>query len=78
VTIRPTLAPFGTPLTAREVEVVHAYRRLASYDAVAFELGISKNTVRQHLANARSRRGNRPVCYAAGQSGGRGDRHLRP
>jgi hypothetical protein len=39
------------------VQVIDAYRRRGTYDAAAVELGISVFTVREHLANARSRRG---------------------
>ena len=56
---RPTVAPPGSQLTDREIEVVEAYRRRGSYDGAASELGISLSTVREHLANARSRRGVR-------------------
>lgn len=54
---RPTIAPPGSDLTPRELEVIDAYRRLGTMPAVARELGISPFTVREHLANARSRRG---------------------
>lgn len=54
---RQTVAPPGSALTPREQECVDAYRRLGSYDAVSAELDISVFTVREHLANARSRRG---------------------
>jgi DNA-binding CsgD family transcriptional regulator len=50
------IAPPGTPLTPRELEVIEAYRRHGSYDATAIALGLSIFTVREHLANARSRR----------------------
>ena len=57
MTYRALIAPPGTPLTRRELEVVAAYRKRGSYDGAAAELGISIFTVREHLANARSRMG---------------------
>ncbi len=45
------------PLTPREVETLAAYCRLGSYKAVAFRLGISPRTVKQHLAVVRGKLG---------------------
>jgi DNA-binding NarL/FixJ family response regulator len=61
------VAPFGSPLSAREIEVIEAYRRLGSYEAVALELEIVVGTVRVHLANARSRRGVRKSWQLFGE-----------
>lgn len=54
---RATIAPPGSPCTVRELQVIAAYRRHKSYRGAASELGISEHTVKEHLANARSRRG---------------------
>jgi DNA-binding CsgD family transcriptional regulator len=54
---RTTIAPLGSPLTARELEVIAAFREHKSYRAAAAALKISESTVKEHLANARSRRG---------------------
>lgn len=56
MTHRTVIAPPGSPLTERELEVIEAYRDTGSYDGAAIRLGISVFTVREHLANARSRR----------------------
>ena len=53
---RLQVAPPGSPLTPRELEVIDAYRVAGTYEGAADLLGISVFTVREHLANARSRR----------------------
>lgn len=52
-----TVAPFGSPLTPAERRVIQVMRTADSYEHAARLLGISPNTVRNHLANARSRMG---------------------
>lgn len=59
-----TSAPFGTPLTARELAVLRAVADADGYQAAADVLGISKHTVRNTLANARSRLGCRTTAGA--------------
>lgn len=54
---RESIAPPGSPLTVRELQVIAAYRKHKTYAAAAAALGISEHTVKEHLANARSRRG---------------------
>jgi DNA-binding CsgD family transcriptional regulator len=56
---RNSAAPLGSPLTRREREVIAAMREHVTYQATADALGISPFTVKEHLANARSRRGVR-------------------
>ena len=59
-----TVAPFGTSLTAAEREVL-AVRALVDSDAeAAVRLGKSVHTVREQLANIRSRLGVRTTARA--------------
>jgi DNA-binding CsgD family transcriptional regulator len=44
-------------LTPREREVVRAYARTGSLKEAAHHLGITRHTVKAHLANARARAG---------------------
>lgn len=53
----PTVAPYGTPLTEREMAVLMAVWETGGYSSAAQRLGISRNTVKNHLVNARSRLG---------------------
>jgi DNA-binding CsgD family transcriptional regulator len=52
------------PLTPRENEALTAYGELWSYTAVAHRMRLSENTVRRHLANARSKLGARKTAEA--------------
>jgi DNA-binding CsgD family transcriptional regulator len=56
---RNSAAPLGSPLTPRELQVIAAFRDHVTYRDTAASLGISEFTVKEHLANARSRRGVR-------------------
>jgi DNA-binding CsgD family transcriptional regulator len=44
-------------LTPREREVIRAYARTGSQKEAAHHLGITRHTVKVHLANARARAG---------------------
>lgn len=50
-------ARIGRTLTGRQVEVVFAYIQTGSEKAAAHALGIAPGTVKNHLANGRSRVG---------------------
>jgi DNA-binding CsgD family transcriptional regulator len=56
---RRSVAPPGSPLTDRELQVIAAIREHVTYREAAGALGISEFTVKEHLANARSRCGVR-------------------
>jgi DNA-binding CsgD family transcriptional regulator len=53
----PDVAPPGSPLTARELEVLVAYAAGNGAKGVGAALGISIHTVRHHLEHIRSRLG---------------------
>ena len=52
-----TVAPYGSDLTERERTVLMAVWETGGLQPAARKLGISHHTVRNHLANARSRLG---------------------
>ena len=52
---RASVAPPGSPLTPAELRVIRAMRRCDTIAEAARLLGLSPNTVKEHLANARSR-----------------------
>jgi DNA-binding CsgD family transcriptional regulator len=56
---RETVARFGTPLSPAELRVIEAMRDADNEEDAARRLGLSRHTVRGHLANARSRLGVR-------------------
>ena len=56
---RETVARYGTPLTPAERRVIEAMREADTEEDAARRLGISRHTVHNHLANARSRLGVR-------------------
>lgn len=58
------VAPYGSPLTARERAVLLAVWETGGILPAARELGISRHTVRNHLVNARSRLGARTTLEA--------------
>jgi DNA-binding CsgD family transcriptional regulator len=51
--------PYGTNPTARELDVLEAFAITESYARAGQRLGITENTVRNTLANVRSRLGCR-------------------
>ena len=55
----PPLARYGTPLTPAELRVIEVMRECDTEAEAARILGLSRHTVHNHLANARSRRGVR-------------------
>jgi DNA-binding CsgD family transcriptional regulator len=59
-----TTAPYGSPLTPREREVLQAVWDAGNGPEAAARLGISRHTLRTHLQNARSRLGARTTLEA--------------
>jgi DNA-binding CsgD family transcriptional regulator len=65
VTVPSSSARPGTAATDRELEVLAAWRDLGGdVDEVARELGITRNTVKAHIANARARTNSRRTWQA--------------
>lgn len=54
---RPMTAPRALPLSARQVEIIECVARGMTNDQVAFELGVSASTVKNHLYTACRRLG---------------------
>ena len=71
-----TVARYGTPLTPAERRVIEAMRECDTYAECAALLGLSTHTIKNHLANARSRLGVRSTrrlereAIRLGSSGG--------
>ena len=59
-----TNAPYGSPLTTRELQALRARDNADTDEEAAQRLGISVHTMRCHLANARSRLGVRTTHRA--------------
>jgi DNA-binding NarL/FixJ family response regulator len=59
-----TIAPPGSPLTTRELDALLAVWEAGNGPDAARLLGISRNTLRTHLQNARSRLGARTTLEA--------------
>jgi DNA-binding CsgD family transcriptional regulator len=59
-----TNAPYGSPLTSREIQVLRARDNADTDEEAAAKLEISVHTLRSHLANVRSRLGVRTTHRA--------------